>query len=150
MVSTLFHPMNSCDQNVIIQDLGLFWTLCVNPEFLNPFTLLLFIFYTDVFVLHCMFCIHNCISVVVEVCICSSVVLGIAFFCVVVTAGSMYLVRSSRCVVIQQNVYICVFVNPTSCHFAGPLLYNCNISVLICQYCRAPMRHVTHAYVKLP
>ena len=65
-----------------------------------------------------------CISVVVEVCICSSVVFGIAFLCVVVTARSMFLVRSSHCVVIQQKLYICAFVNSTSCHFAGPLLYH--------------------------
>ena len=130
--------VNSRDQYVIIQDLFLFWALCVNPEFLNPFTLLLlFIIYTNVFVLYCMFCIHNCISVVVEVCICSSVVFGIAFLCVVVTALSMFLVRSSHCLVIQQKLYICAFVNPTSCHFAGPLLYHalfCTTVTLLCWF----------------
>ena len=137
MVSTLFHPMNSRDQYVIIWDLGLFWMLCVNPEFLKPFILLLFfIIYTNVFVL---FCTHNCISVIVEVCICSSVVFGIAFLCMVVTAWSMFLVRSSHCVVIQQKLYVCALYSKPD-NLSLCLLHKCNISMLICQYCHAPMR----------
>ena len=100
----------------------------ISSATVNPCALLLLLIWYTNFVLCVLDSQSNCISVIVtHVKFVSVLVMcGIAFLCVVVTAYSMFLVRSSHCLVIQHKLY--AFVSPTifsnrhfysSCEFAN-------------------------------
>ena len=79
----------------------------------NPCALLLLLIWYTNFILCVLDSQSNCISVIVAHVkfVSAQVMCGIAFLCMVVTACSMFLVRSSHCLVIQHKLY--AFVSPT-------------------------------------